>query len=171
MSNISAAHIIHAIVILLLQLLVLKNFSFPILDKYVFTIFLYPLIIILAPLKTPKALVITLAFMMGLLMDLFYNSPGIHTSALVFVAFVRGIVLILMEPRRGYRIEDLPLATNYGLTWYAMYSGALLFFFVFFYFIVDIFTFYFFDKILVNTILCLIPSFLLTLFYQMFIKS
>ena len=50
---------------------------------------LYPLFIILLPIRTPNVLVMLLGFVTGLTVDLFYDSIGVHAAAAVFAAFIR----------------------------------------------------------------------------------
>jgi hypothetical protein len=42
------------------------------------------------------------AFLLGITVDMFVDTPGVHTSASVFMAFVRPFVLRILAPRDGY---------------------------------------------------------------------
>ena len=170
MNNVILSSTIHAIVILVLQFLILKNFSFSVFDEYSFSIFFYPLIILILPLKTPKSIILVIAFSCGLLADVFYNSPGIHSFALVFMGFMRSHVLKFLEPRGGYRIDHPPIANNYGINWFMTYSSILIFLHILIFFMVDLFSFAYFDKIVLNSIMSFMVSYILVLFYQILIK-
>ena len=75
--------------LVLLQVLVLNNFQlFGYLNPKV-----YPLFILLLPPKMNKAFVLILAFALGLSIDVFENCGGVHTSATVFLAFIRPMLL------------------------------------------------------------------------------
>ena len=154
-----------------MQFFILKNFAIPFLNEYVVTAFIYPLVIIILPIKTSKSFVVTLAFTLGLLTDFFYDSPGVHAASLVLIAYIRSFVLKILEPRGGYRTEDVPSIRNYGLSWFMTYAGILLFVHLFVYFSIDAFTFVYIDKIVVNTLLSFVVSYFLILFYQIFIKA
>ena len=58
----------------------------------------YPLPVLMLPMKTPRALTLIIAFVYGMLIDGFYNSPGVHASALVFTAYIKSIILPYIKP-------------------------------------------------------------------------
>lgn len=163
--------VLHSAIILFVQIFLLIGFSFSLWDKFVAMALIYPLIIILLPLSTNKSLVLILAFMIGIIIDFFYDSPGVHTGALVFTAFLRSTVLRQLEPRGGYRTDNIPSVANYGLTWFLKYSGILLSSHIVAYFILDIFTFVYIDKIIVNTFITFAISYVFILIYQMAIRQ
>ena len=106
-----------------------------------------------------------IGFALGLVIDLFYESPGVHMSACVFIAFVRPWVLKAMEPRGGYPVNSNPNAHDFGLVWFMQYSAILLALFLFFYFSVEVFTYARFFEILLKTLSSFVVSFLAILFY------
>jgi len=55
--------------------------------------FIYPLFILVYPLTGNKALLIFLSFLLGLTIDIFGDSGGIHAAACVFIAWIRPIAL------------------------------------------------------------------------------
>ena len=55
--------------------------------------YVYVLYIILYPTKNNRALFIILSFLLGLTIDLFSDSGGIHAAASVFIAYVRPLIL------------------------------------------------------------------------------
>ena len=55
--------------------------------------FIYPLFILIYPLTGNKALLIFLSFLLGLTIDIFGDSGGIHAAACVFIAWIRPIAL------------------------------------------------------------------------------
>ncbi len=157
---------VHTIIILSMQILLLLNFSFPIGDRYSLSIYLYPLIIILTPLAVSKSLILIVAFIIGLFIDYFYQSFGVHSASLVFVAFIRPYVLNIIEPRGGYRADNLPTTQYYGFGWFLSYSAILLFVHLLVYFSLDAFSMVYIEKILVNTLLSFVASFLILNMYQ-----
>jgi hypothetical protein len=140
-------------------------------DRFLAMALIYPLIIILLPLSTNKSFALVLAFIIGIIIDFFYDSPGVHTGALVFTAFLRSAVLRQLEPRGGYRTDNIPSVVNYGLTWFLKYSGILLSSHIVAYFTLDIFTFVYIDKILVNSLITFAISYVFILIYQMAIRQ
>src|ERR1700739_3319163 len=73
------------IILVLLQVLIVKNIN---LGRY-FIFFPYVLFILLLPFNTPKPLVLFASFVLGLCIDAFYNTQGMHASACVLMAFAR----------------------------------------------------------------------------------
>lgn len=106
------------IFLVLFQVLVLKNIQFSgFVNPYFYVIF-----IILLPFETPKWLLLFLGFLLGISIDIFSDSPGLHASATVFVAFLRPAILNLFSTRDGYEPGTLPRASFYGFAWFIKYS-------------------------------------------------
>lgn len=82
------------IILLIFQGVILKAMS---LQLGHFHIFIYPLFIILLPLNFSTAGGLLLAFFMGLMVDLFYATPGLHSATLLFTAFIRPLFIRMME--------------------------------------------------------------------------
>lgn len=171
MNNITGPYVLHSLVIALLQFLVLKDFRVPVLDAYSISAFIYPLFIIMMPLKTPRSLLILLAFLFGLMADFFYHSPGVHAATLLITAYSRSFILKVLEPRGGYRTEDAPTIKNYGMAWFLTYAAILLTIHLLCYFSIEAFTFVYIDKIIINAVLSFVVSYFLILFYQIFMRS
>jgi hypothetical protein len=136
------------------------------------TVFLSPMIvvffIIALPLNTPNWLLLVSAFITGLTIDLFMNTPGIASFAMVLAAFLRPFALRLNQPRDGYQVGDSPSAKDLGWSWYSKYSTILVFVFHLTYFIILGFGQ---DNILVmlwKTILSSLFSLLVIFLFQLF---
>ncbi|MEM1319301.1 MAG: rod shape-determining protein MreD [Bacteroidota bacterium] len=149
-----------------LQVLVLKRFSLGWENFNYFNIFLYPLFIMLLPLRIPHSLLVGLGFVLGIGIDIFYDSPGVHASAGVFTAFIRPFVLSFMEPRGGYNVNHTPTKARFGLSWFLIYSSVLMFAHLFFYFSVEAFTFYYIGDIFLRTVSSFFISMIFIIMYQ-----
>ena len=130
----------------------------------------YPLPVIMLPMKTPKAMVLLIAFLFGLLIDNFYNSPGVHASALVFTAYIKGLILKFLEPFEGYNADDYPTIKKMGIGWYLSFVSLLLLLHSFFYFSVEAFSFVYFFDIFMNTIFSFITSVLIIVLMQLILR-
>lgn len=139
------------VVLLLLQVLILKRISVGWEGYLYINVLLYPLFILLLPFRTPHILVIVLSFLLGLGVDIFYSTPGIHASAAVFTGFIRGIVLNQMEPRGGYNVNYSPTKERMGAGWFFRYAAILMLGHLFFYFSVEVFTYVYIVDILLKT--------------------
>lgn len=89
--------------------------------------FIYIAFILFLPIETNILLLMVLGFMLGFLVDVFYDSLGMHASALVLVAFVRNFWLSRITPQGGYDAGEGPTLTANGLQWILIYTLPLLF--------------------------------------------
>lgn len=137
--------------LLLFQVLILKQMSIGWGDLVYWNIVLYPLFVLWLPVRTSTWLLLLLGFVMGLAVDLFFDSPGVHASALVFTAFARPLVLRWMEPREGYSLNASPSRSIFGFRGFMQYAGTLMLLHLFFYFSVEAFTFVYLLDILQKT--------------------
>ncbi|AUP78763.1 rod shape-determining protein MreD [Flavivirga eckloniae] len=89
MNNILSINSIRFVVLILIQVLMLNNINFfGYINPYPYILF-----IILFPVKSNRALIILSGFLLGLIIDMFLDSGGIHAAACVFIAYVRPVVL------------------------------------------------------------------------------
>ena len=144
-----------------MQVIVCKNINFEIGDRLSMDVVIYPLMLIILPVNTPAALVVIIAFFSGLSIDYFYDSPGVHTSALVFVGFLRKPLLNVLEPRIGYNVGETPLQVSRSDYWYYIFASVMVFVHLLFYYFISFFSIQFILDILVKTILTFIVSMLL----------
>ena len=170
MNRVVWVNIIRFIVLLIVQALILRRVTFELEGLGFIHILIYPLAIMLLPIKTPRILVLMLGLVMGLGIDMFYNSLGVHASALVFMAYVRPFVMKVLEPYGGYNVEDSPTIRNFGIGWFFTYSAILLFVHIFFYFCVEAFSFVFIFEIMLNTILSFSISIILIFIIQLILR-
>ena len=154
-------NIIRFILIGLLQVLVLKRIDISIGSFNYLHLVVYPLFILLIPIKTPRALLLLIAFAFGLLIDMFYNSPGVHAAATVLIAFIRPYVLKWIEPTEGYTNETTPTIFKMGITWFIIYGALLLFIHHLCYFSLEAFSYVYLLEILLRTIFSFIASFII----------
>ncbi|MFD2034893.1 rod shape-determining protein MreD [Belliella marina] len=113
------------ILYLLVQTLVLKNL---VLFGIAFC-FLYITFLILLPIETKTIPTLLIAFGMGLIVDLFYDTLGVHTASLLIIAFIRRPWIKILTPTGGYDDNLQPTVLNMGFGWYMTYSLPLIFIF------------------------------------------
>ena len=102
---------------------------------------IYPLFIILLPFETNKNLSLLLAFFLGLSVDLFTGSIGLHTSATVFMAFIRPLAFSVISSNKVFESGIKPGINYLGITWFISYTAFLVFAHHIFFFIVESFSF------------------------------
>jgi rod shape-determining protein MreD len=125
------------LVLVLLQVFILNNIQ---LGGYV-NPYLYILFILLLPVNTPNWLLLVLGFVLGLTIDLFTHTPGMNSSATVFMAFLRPYVLEIIAPREGYEKNSSPRIKLYGFIWFLRYSIILVLAHHFVLFYIEVFRF------------------------------
>jgi hypothetical protein len=158
MSGLVITNGLRFLLLLIVQVLVLQRLSPGVESFNYIHVLLYPLFILLLPLRTPQVLVLGLSFALGLSVDIFYNSPGVHAGASVFTGFLRGIVLSQMEPRGGYTVNFSPTKLRMGFRWFATYSAILVLGHLFFYFSMESFTFAYLQDTILKTIFSFVTS-------------
>ncbi|HMO40556.1 MAG TPA: hypothetical protein PKC76_15020 [Saprospiraceae bacterium] len=167
MNRIVVVNALRFIFLLLAQTLVLKRMTLWSDGFQYFQILLYPLFILLLPIGTPRALVLVLAMAMGLGVDVFYDSPGVHASALVFTGFIRYRVLRWLTPANGYGTNPSPTKARLGPAWFLRYTAIMFGVHLFFYFSVEYFTFVYLGDILLKTV----GSFSISVFFVLMIMQ
>ncbi len=116
-------HISAFFVFILLQLFVFSQLNFL---EYGFC-FIYVGFFLMLPFNFDKILGLLIAFGTGLILDIFYQSGGIHTAASVFLMFIRPGLLSLLNPKSGFEIGMRITVNQMGWGWYLMYSSILVF--------------------------------------------
>ncbi|MEP7196729.1 MAG: hypothetical protein ABI851_09420 [Saprospiraceae bacterium] len=138
--------------LILFQVLILREINLESSTSKYFNILIYQFGIMLLPVATPSFIVFLIAFLSGLIVDNFYNSIGVHASACLWMAACRVFVLKYLEPKSGYTINQKPSATSLGMFWFLQYTSILTITYLLTYFILDVFTLVYFGQILLKTI-------------------
>ncbi len=88
--------------------------------------FFYLGFLLFLPLRTSVVVQLLLAFGMGLTMDIFYDTGGLHAAAAVLLGFLRPWVLRLLTPRDGYDSADSVNVHQMGWQWFGVYLTLLV---------------------------------------------
>ncbi len=153
--------------LLLLQVLVFKQLSLTGPGFNYVQILIYPLFILLLPLDLSKSWLLLIGFVLGISVDMFYDSPGVHASATVLTAFARPYILLVLEPRGGYKVNAHPTIAEFGSSWFLRYSGILMAIHLFAYFSAEALQWSALLMITLKTIVSLIASMLMISLYML----
>ena len=104
--------------VLILQNLVLFNTAF---------CFLYIFFVLLLPKELSNLLLMLIGLVLGVSIDIFYNSLGLHALSLVLMAYLRNYWLAAITPQGGYDVGVPPSLSAYGLQWFLVYTFPLIF--------------------------------------------
>jgi hypothetical protein len=121
-SKLVLTNIIRWFILLLFQILLLRNLSF----YNIATTFIYVLFLLLLPFGIPNFLLYLIAFLTGITLDAFYDTLGVHTTACVTLAFVR-ILFISVTLNRDSFDEPEPTLGNMGFKWFILYAMLCIF--------------------------------------------
>lgn len=153
------------ILLVFLQVFVFNNIQFSeFINPYFYIIF-----IILMPFETPGWLLLLSSFFLGLFVDAFTQTLGMHAAACTLMAFIRPAVLKAFAPRDGYEPATLPRIYYYGFIWFLKYSVILILAHHFVLFYVEMFRFSDFFYTLFRVILSVLFSSTLIIVSQYFI--
>ena len=135
MSRVIIVNLIRFVVLVLLQVFLLKNFSL-----YNLSVpYLYILFILLLPFETPNLLLFLLSFLLGLSIDMFYDTPGLHAASCVVLALVRVLFISVTVQKDGFDNEPEPTLGNMGFRWFFTYAALLILIHHFFLFNLEVF--------------------------------
>lgn len=166
MNSLLRRNISRAVFILVIQILLLKRIDISFQDFNYIHFTIYPLILALLPYKTSRTLVVFLGFLLGLFVDLFYDSIGVHAAACTLVAYLRPYILNLLSPTEGYKKDGLT-SYVYGLPWFMSYIGIFLFIHLLSLYSLEAFSFVYLKEIILRTIFSFIASLFLIVIGQL----
>jgi rod shape-determining protein MreD len=124
--------------------------------------FIYINYILLMPIQTDRVVMLLAAFLLGLLVDMFYDTLGIHSFACVFVAYFRPFLISFLSKEDLFAIS----IKETGLAWFVRYAGVLLFVHHFLLFFLQQFNF----RMFFETLLKVSASTLLTLLFCLMVQ-
>ena len=117
----------------LIQILLLKNLA---LFGIAFC-FLYLVSILSFPTSISAIPLLLISFILGLTIDVFYETLGIHALSATLLAFLRPFWLKAISPSGGYDENTRPTIAEMGIGWYISYSWPLIFAFCLLFFLTD----------------------------------
>ncbi len=154
------------IIIVILQVFVLNKIQ---ISGYI-NPFLYVFFILILPFDIPRYLLLIVAFVLGLTIDMFCDTAGMHTSATVFMAFLRPGVINAISIKDEFEPKTFPGLHNMDTSWVLKYSIILIFFHHTFLFFLEVFSFAEFFTTLWRSILSTLVTFIFV-FIGFFLES
>lgn len=129
--------------------------------------YLYVLFILMLPFDTPSWIVLVASFTLGIGVDIFSDSYGMHAAAATFAGYSRPLVLGVIKPRDGYEFSNKPTIRDMGMVWYIAYASILVFLHHFVFFYIEIFRFSEFFSVLLRIILSTLFTMLIIILSQL----
>ena len=125
------------LILIVLQLLIFNNIEF---SGYI-NPYIYVMFILILPVAIPSWILLLLAFLTGLVIDLFSGTIGVHAFATVMAGFVRPWVLSLNITAEASEPEASPSSYRSGLRWFLIYVVTVVMIHHLALFFVEIFSF------------------------------
>ena len=89
MNSVIGSNIVRFVILLLLQVVICNNINFfGYINPYIYIIFIF-----LYPVKEDRLILLLVSFMLGMFVDMFSDSSGVHAAAAVCLAYARPILL------------------------------------------------------------------------------
>lgn len=133
---------------------------------------IYPLFILLLPIKMNIYLSMFVSFLLGLSIDAISNTYGLHASAATLIAYIRPMIFKMFEPRDGYEHEVELNYHHMEFKWILYVQGILIAIHHLWFFTTEVFKFNELFYILQKTAISVPGSFILCILIQMvFVKK
>ena len=111
------------VLLCLLQVLVFNNLQ---LNGYV-NAFPYIYLLLILPISIGRIQLLFIGFFLGLVVDIFSNTGGLHAAASTLLAFYRPVYLKAQSPREGYELAAIPHLKTFGIAWFVAYAALMVF--------------------------------------------
>jgi rod shape-determining protein MreD len=89
--------------------------------------FFYVAFILLMPVETDNLVLMIAGFIIGFVIDMFYDSLGLHALSMVLIGYIRNYWLSVIAPQGGYDASALPNLSSQGVQWFLVYAMPLIF--------------------------------------------
>jgi len=116
-----ATQIIRFVGLVLLQIFIFGQIEFLSIHPMI-----YPVFIMLLPFSIRPIFLLLIAFCIGILIDIFSNTGGLHASSLLIFALCRPFIFNLFRPRDGYDQFYEGSIYEMGHQWFFYCFGSLL---------------------------------------------
>jgi rod shape-determining protein MreD len=147
--NKTALQIIRFVVLVLLQVLVINHIR---LGGYVHP-YIYLIFIMLLPFNTPKWQLLVWGFVLGLTVDLFTGTPGLHAGATTLMAFCRPSIIKLVTGNQKFENITEPNLGQLGGIWFLRYVLCMVLIHHFALFLLESFSFRLIGQVLLRLLL------------------
>jgi len=148
MERVLFVNIIRFILLVPLQVLVLDNINFGgSVNPY-----LYILFILLLPFEIPGWALLCFSFLIGLSVDMFAGTPGMHAAAATLMAYFRPLVIRSVGLNKEIEPGMQPSIFYMGFSWFFMYALILVLIHHFALFTIEVFRFSGLFSVLLRTL-------------------
>ena len=147
--NRNLIHIIRFVALVLIQVLVINHIR---LGDYVHP-YVYMVFILLLPVNLPNWQLLLLGFGLGLSIDLFTGTPGLHAGATTLMAFCRPAILRLVSGHQKLENVVEPNLGQLGGVWFLRYTLCMVLVHHFALFFLESFSFHLILQVLLRILI------------------
>lgn len=162
MNNSWVKYSIYFVFIILIQGLVINQLQ---LSELVYPM-IYIMALLILPFETTLLISIVISLVLGVCVDAFSDTFGLHTSSSLVIGYSRPFLLNIIKPRDGYDNSLLPSIHDMGKTWFLMYALIMLTIHHLWFFTFEILRFDLIDIILLKTIFSTFISLIIIVLLQ-----
>jgi len=163
--NSTMKNILRFVALVLVQVLVINYIK---IGGYV-SPYVYPLFIMLLPVGYSQAGMLILAFLLGLSIDIFCGTLGLHAGAITLMAFCRPAIIKLVSGSQKIDPAKEPNINTMGFDWWLRYSFVLTTIHSLSLFLLESFTLKLIWQSLLRTVISLpVSLFLITIILYLF---
>tara|TARA_B100000575_G_C23003386_1_gene578105 strand:+ start:185 stop:706 length:522 start_codon:yes stop_codon:yes gene_type:complete len=169
MNSLILKNIISFILIVILQVLILNNVLFMgYINPYVYILFLLTL-----PFNTKRWLILILALILGLTIDSFQNSMGLHAFSCILIAYFRSsIIKFLLPELKNKNKKSINFSINeFGIQRFIIYSSIMVIIHHFSLFFIESFNLEIFNNIIRASISSIFSIVIIILLQFLFFKT
>ena len=91
--------------------------------------------------NTPKWIILTSSFVLGLLVDIFSNTPGLAAGSMTFIAMIQPYLMEMFTPRDSAENLEVSISTL-GIGKFMIFSAVLLVVYCLVFFALEAFSFF-----------------------------
>ncbi|MCG8573434.1 MAG: hypothetical protein MI810_01000 [Flavobacteriales bacterium] len=122
MNNVWIKYGLNFILVVLIQGLVVNNIQ---INEYLNPM-VYPIMILMLPFEMNIMAAMIMSLLLGISVDAFSNTFGLHASSALLIGYLRSSVLGYIKPRDGFDNTLLPSIHDMGVSWFLLYASIIL---------------------------------------------
>ncbi len=165
--NKTVLQIVRFVALVLLQVLVINHIR---LGGYVHP-YVYLIFIMLLPFNTPQWQLLLLGFVLGLTIDLFTGTLGLHAGATTLMAFCRPSIIKLVSGNQKFENVQEPNLGQLGGAWFFRYAICMVLVHHLSLFVLESFSFRLMGQVLLRLLLSAPVSIFLIMMVLFIFKS
>ena len=163
MISLIARYTFYFVLYVLIQVLILNNILFlGFINPY-----LYILFIITLPSTVTKDVTLLIAFVMGIIIDVFSGTPGFNAFATVSVAYIKPFFQKAFGPREEHDFL-IPSFRTYGIGMFLQYSASLVLIHHLLFFVVESASLFRIEDVILKTLCCAVFTMLIVISMEFF---